>query len=190
MLLATIVLLAQTVSPPPPDPPDYLSYIAEVKAAGATEDAQAELLMVAGMMAGETVLEFPKNEETGNYGMKYNSTTCPRPGLSKEELARLRKESDDRIAPILKTLRSVADADHSGFISSKEGSAVRRTFEFGARLSYLAKAEGPDRNRLCKLLPVTPAEFDRQLLAYAAFVKAFSGTPVRYLPPVPTLQPQ
>ena len=187
MLTVTVVLLAQMASTLPADPPDLVAYVEKVRSAGATEDAQGSLHMVAGIITGDTLLQFPKDADSGEYGNSYMNTACSRPGLSTQELARLRKDSEDRARPVLKVLRSAADADASGFISSAEGWALRRNFEFGAKLAFLAEKEGADRERLLALLHVTPAEFDGQLAAYSRLVAAFSGTPVRFLPPPPAL---
>ncbi|MHB1048035.1 MAG: hypothetical protein ACYC4P_18695 [Thermoanaerobaculia bacterium] len=187
MLAVTLALLAQMASSSPADPPDLLAYIDKVRSAGATEDAQGSIHMVAGIMTGDTVLQFPKDADSGEYGNSYMNSSCVKPGLSSQELAQLRKDAEDRTRPVMKVLKSVADADASGFISSAEGWGLRQTFEFGAKLAFLVEKEGKDRERLLKLLHVTPAEFDSQLAAYSRLVTAFSGTPVRFLPTVPVL---
>ena len=187
MLTLTVVLLAQMASSVPADPPDLVAYVEKVRSAGATEDAQGSLHMVAGIMTGDTLLQFPKDSDSGEYGNSYMNTSCPKPGLSTQELAQLRKESEDRTRPVLKVLRTVADSDTSGFISTAEGWALRRNFEFGAKLAFLVEKEGKDRERLLKLLHVTPEEFASKLAAYSRLVAAFSGTPVRFLPPAPVL---
>jgi len=187
MLSILLVIAGQVAVTPSPDPPDLAAYIADVRAAGATEDAQGALQMVAGIIAGDSILEFRKGE-SGEYGNSYSSATCMKPGLSKEELASLRKEAADRRAPVLKALRFFADADSSGFVSSKEGWAVRHTFEFGAKLAFLIEKEGRDKERLSKLLHVGASEFDASVELYSALVKALAGVPVRYLPAAVALE--
>jgi hypothetical protein len=187
MLSLLLVMAGQISAAPTLDPPDLAAYIADVRAAGATEDAQGSLQTVAGIIAGDTILEYRKGD-TGEYGTSYSSTSCPKPGLSAEELAQLRKELADRRSPIFKVLRVVADADSSGFVSSKEGWSVRRTFEFGAELSFLVEKEGRDKDRLCKLLHVTASEFDASLEHYRAMVRALAGVPVRHLPSAVALE--
>lgn len=187
MLSILLVIAGQVAVAPTPDPPDLAAYIAEVRAAGATEDAQGALEMVTSIIAGDSLLEFRKGE-SGEYGNSYSNATCMKPGLSSEEMASLRKEAADRRAPVLKALRHFADTDGSGFISSKEGWSVRRTFEFGAKLSFLVEKEGRDKDRLCKLLHVGASEFDASVERYSALVKALAGVPVRYLPPAVALE--
>ena len=187
MLAILLAIAGQVNATQTPDPPDLAAYIADVRAAGATEDAQGAIQMVAGIIAGDTVLEFRKGD-SGEYGNSYSSATCAKPGLSAEELASLRKEAADRRNPVFKALRLFADADNSGFISSKEGWSVRRTFEFGAKLAFLVEKEGRDKDRLCKLLRVSGPEFDASLERYNALVKALAGVPVRYLPPAIALE--
>ena len=186
-----LALLALFVSPlvvePKAQPPDFLAYVEEVRKAGATEEAQSALFSVAVIMVVDNVLEFPKDPKTGEYGKSYRSTSCPVPGLSKEAKARLAEESSARREPVFKRLREIADADHSGFVSTREGWEIRRTFEFGVELATLVTKEGTDRSVLCKLLHVTPSEFDERLRGYSSLVKVFSDVTVRYLPAVPPL---
>jgi hypothetical protein len=183
LVLTGLPLLAE----PAAQPPDFLSYVEEVRKAGATEEAQSALLSVAVIMVGDSVLDFPKDPKSGEYGKSYRSTSCPRPGLSKEARSKLAEDAAARREPVLKRLREIADADHSGFVSTREGWEVRLTFEFGAELADLVPKEGTDRSMLCKLLHVTPAEFDQRLQGYSSLVKAFSGMTLRYLPAVPSL---
>jgi hypothetical protein len=185
MLTLLILAALPLVAEPKADPPDFLAYVEEIRKAGETEEAQSALLSVAVIMVGDSILEFPKDPKTGEYGKSYHSTSCFLPGLSREERLKALKETSTRREPVLRRLREFADADHSGFVSTREGWEVRRTFEFGAELSALVPKEGTDRSVLCKLLHVTPAEFDELLKKYSSLAKAFSGMTVRCLPAVP-----
>ena len=189
-MIAQLLLAATPLVATPPAPPaDFLAYVEEVRQAGATETARSELVMVASIMAGTSVFEFRKDPQTGSYYQSYRSTSCPAPGLSAAERQKLFAEITARVEPVLKRLRAFADTDRSGFVSTAEGWEVRRTFEFGAELAALVPQEGTDRATLCKLLHVTPAEFDRRLEAYNALVRWFAGTEVRFLPAVPASFP-
>jgi hypothetical protein len=186
-----IGLLFLAVSPllatPPAQPPDFLAYIDEIRKAGASEDAQAQLRGVASIMVGNSIIDFPKDPVTGRYGKSYRSTSCPAPGLSREAREKLLADAAARVEPVFKRLREFADTDHSGFVSTREGWEVRLTFEFGAELADLLPQEGKDKAKLCKLLNVTSSEFDQRLKAYRSFVEWFANMKVRYLPPVPAI---
>ncbi|HVN76937.1 MAG TPA: hypothetical protein VMT19_11505 [Thermoanaerobaculaceae bacterium] len=187
-MIALLVLAASPLlAEPPAQPPDFLAYMEEVRKAGATEDAQSALRTVAWIMVGDAIIEFPKDPETGGYGHSYRSTSCPAPGLSKEAREKLVADAVARTEPVLKRLREFADTDRSGFVSSREGWEVRLIFEFGAELADLVPKEGTDKAKLCKLLNVTPAEFDQRLEAYRSLVRWFAGMKVRYLPPIPAM---
>lgn len=187
-MLALLILFASpVVVEPRAEPPDFLAYVEEIRKAGATEEAQSALFGVAVIMVGDSILEFPKDPKTGEYGKSYHSTSCPLPGMSKEARSKALEEASTRREPVLTRLHEFADADNSGFVSTREGWEVRRTFEFGAELSALVAKEGTNRSVLCKILHVTPAEFDELLERYSSLVKVFSGTTVRYLPAVPLL---
>jgi hypothetical protein len=187
-VIALVILgLSALAGEPPAQPPDFLAYVEEIRRAGATEEAKSALRMVAGMLVGDGVIEFPKDPETGLYGRSYRSTTCPAAGLSKEAREKLVADINARLEPVFERLKQFADTDHSGFVSTREGWQVRSTFEFGAELAALVPNEGRDKTRLCKLLHVTPAEFDQRLSAYRALVQWFTGTKVNYLPPAPVI---
>ncbi len=187
-MLGTIVLLASGITAgTPPLPADFSAYVEEVRRAGMTEDARGNLIMVAGIMVGDSVVDFPRDPASGGYGRAYRSTSCPAPGLSAEARAKLARELAARHGPVIERLRAVADADRSGFVSTNEGWELRRTFEFGAQLAALVPLEGADTAKLAKLMNLTPAEFERRVAAYGALVRAFSGMDVRFLPAVPAL---
>jgi hypothetical protein len=187
-MFASMVLLASGITAvTPPAPADFSAYVEEVRKAGMTESARGDLRMVAGIMLGGTVVEFPRDPASGGFGRAYRSTSCPAPGLSAQARAKLAEEAAAREAPIVERLREVADTDRSGFVSTSEGWELRRTFEFGIQLAAMAPREGGDRAKLAKLMNVTPAEFEQRLTAYGALVRAFSGLPVRYLPGIPPL---
>lgn len=163
-MLGTIVLLASGIRAGiPPVPADISAHMMEeVRRAGMTESSRSDLLMVAGIMVGGTVVEFPSDPATGGYGRAYRSTSCPAPGLSAQARAKLAREVAVRREPVIKRLREVADTDRSGFVSTSEGWELRRTFEFGVQLAALVSREGTDRAKLCKLMNVSPAEFERR----------------------------
>ncbi len=189
MLGVLILLAAPIAGAAPPQPADFVAYMEEARRAGMTEDARDNLNMVAGIMVGSTVVEFPRDPASGGYGRAYRSTSCPAPGLSAEARAKLDREWAARREPVVTRLREVADADRSGFVSTREGWELRRTFEFGVQLAALVPREGADRARLCKLMNVVPAEFDQRLAAYAALVRAFAGLEVPFLPAAAAVPP-
>lgn len=189
MLGALILLASPIAGAAPPQPADFVAFVEEARRAGMTEDARDNLNMVAGIMVGGTVVEFPRDPVSGGYGRAYRSTSCPAPGLAAEARAKLDREWAARREPVVTRLREVADADRSGFVSTSEGWELRRTFEFGVQLAALVPREGTDRVRLCKLMNILPAEFDQRLAAYAALVRAFAGMEVRFLPAASAVPP-
>jgi hypothetical protein len=168
-------------------PPDLAAHIEELKKNGATESAYGDLLMIAGILVGDTILSFPKDPITGEYGMSYRNKVsyCPRPGLPSSELATMRAEAEKRIRPVLDRLRKIADADHSGFVSTAEGSHLRRVFEFGARLAAVAEHEGHEQPQLQKILHVSPEDFASLLSSYRELVVRLADLHGLSIPVVP-----
>lgn len=186
-MLICAVLLLPLLSQALSIPPDLAAHIEELKKNGATERAYGDLLMVAGILVGDTILSFPKDPSTGEYGMSYRNRVsyCPRPGLPRSELASMSTEAEQRIRPVLDRLRKIADADHSGFVSTAEGSYLRRAFEFGARLADVAEHEGYEQPRLREILHVSPEDFASLLSSYRELVVRLADLHGLSIPVVP-----
>jgi len=187
MVFVTLFVAVRILAQAAPVPADLAEYLEEIKRSGASESARSALEMVATMVLGETILTFPKDAESGEYGMRYGNKTssCPTRELSAEEKARLQADWDRRLQPVFRVLREAADKDLSGFVSTAEGSELRRVYEFGAYLSFLAEHETHDKARLCELLHVSPQRFDSSLASYRALVPKLYGMPGVTVPMVP-----
>jgi hypothetical protein len=160
-------------------PADLRAYLEEIKAAGLTEQAASSLRMVAAIEAGETILEI-ETDETGKIsGRSFTATLCPRPGMSEEAQAQLRKqmqEMDAKVESEMARLRPLADRDGSGFVSSKEGSQLRHLYEFGKSVLVVTANGLRDGEQVAEKLQM-PLEMLRRDLAGYAEIKGLASIP-------------
>ncbi len=150
---------------------DFDQYVAEVREQGMTESAQGDLATIASIMAGSVILEFRRNETTGEYGRSYQNTTCPLPGADDKEVTRwkagLRAKSDSTAA----VYKTIADLDASGFVSTSEAAVFRRLIEFALGYNQLVSAVGNDSWSLARALYVSESEMPSLKEEYLALRK-------------------
>ena len=167
------------------DPRDFTEYVAQVRSAGATEYAQGEPTGVAEIILGQSIVDFPK-EEDGTYpGTSYTSATCPPPGASEEEQARLEEVAERKQRPVVARLKEIADTDHSGFVSTMEAASLRDVVLFGLKAGHLARKETSDPARLREFLSVSEEKFRSSLESYARLLKSLGAMSGEILQPVP-----
>jgi len=161
---------------------DFDRYVAEVREQGMTESARDDLATIASIVAGSVILEFRRNETTGEYGRSYQNTTCPLPGADDKEVTRwkagLRAKSDS----ITTVYKAIADLDASGFVSTSEGALFRRVIEFALGYNQLVSAVGNDPQSLARALYVSESEIpslkeEYLVLRKRAMHKGVSGWP-------------
>lgn len=181
-LLATLVLAQAT-----PVPADLAAYIEEIRQSGCTESAGSELQGVAGILVGETILTFPRDPSGRTYGNSYRSSedSCALPGPSSPKPEALRTDRERTKQAVLSRLRVVADTDHSGFVSTNEGSHLRRVYEFGAKAAFLTSQEGRKKADLLDLLHVSEAELGSLSAEYRDLAASLSGLSNLSLPEIP-----
>jgi hypothetical protein len=140
-------------------PPELADYLEKIRASGMSEGAESSLRMIASLRIGQTLLTFEKEAETGLYGRTYTSGTCPRPGMTPEQLEALKKTTLESSQKEMDRLKPLADLDHSGFITTEEGARFRSIVEFGIEAAYICQHE-----------PCTPASVSHALgIAKPAF---------------------
>ena len=134
-------LCALVVSTPTWGDSDLETYINQARQAGMSESARGNVQMAAAMINGQASLVFSESEPGGRWWGSYRSNACPVPGLSAAQQAERNERLVQELAPAVEVIRALADADHSGFVSTAEGGSFRALFEFG-RLAAQVKAAG------------------------------------------------
>jgi hypothetical protein len=155
MATAIVVLSAAPDHVRSEDTAELTAYIESIRASGMTEGAQSSVRMVAGILAGATLLTYRPDPESGQYWASYMSTSCPNPNADPPELNRWKKMKIDESGVVLQKLGPFADMDKSGFVTSNEGHEFRYLLEFGylasqalrdgeASVATVARAYGQD----------------------------------------------
>lgn len=160
-------------------PADLKAYLEEIKTAGMTEDAAGSIRMVAAIEVGATIMEI-ETDETGKLeSRQYTSALCPRPGMSEEARAQLKKEMDameEKIESEVARLKPLADTDGSGFVSSEEGHRFRRLYETGKGVLAVTTDGLRDGDKVAERLQMPVEKLQEDLAAYAA-AKVFAPLP-------------
>lgn len=151
-------------------PADLKAYLEEIKAAGMTEDAASSLRTVASIEVGATLLEITTDESGKVSSRGYTSRFCPRPGMSEEARAQLKKEMDameEKVKSEIARLRPLADRDGSGFVSSEEGMRFRRAYETGRSVLAVTADGLRDGDKVAERLRMPVERLQSDLAEYA-----------------------
>ncbi len=154
-------------------PPDLTEYVQHIWSQGASDDAYQTLSHVANILVGNHILTFPYDPEHRQYGSKYTSLTCPRPGMSSDERDQYGQELLARCAPVYARLVRFADTDGSGFVTAAEAWEVRDSFECGLKVASLSLLEGDDLDKLSGLLFISREDCLTRLTRYQTFLEVF-----------------
>ena len=177
--LAFFLLAAGSVFAGEDMPADLRAYLEEIKAAGMTEEAAGSLRTVAAIETGATLLDI-QTDEAGKIARRgYTAKFCPRPGMSEEARAELRKQMDEMNAKVereMERLKPLADSDGSGFVSSEEGMRFRRLYELGKSVLVVTADGLRDSKQVAERLQM-PLETLRQDLTAYASIKSFAPLP-------------
>lgn len=166
-------------------PYDFTAYVQHIWAQGATDNAFQAFIHVAEILVGNIILTFPYSDEHKQYTDHYSSPTCPRPGLSSEELEAYYTERTERRKVVYPDLKRFADVDNSGFVTDQEGTDLRRIFECGLKVSHLVSLEGEDLDNLAGLVHMERSGCERCLVRYQDLLLAlpdYVGTSLHLLP--------
>ena len=160
-------------------PADLRAYLEEIKATGMTEEAAGSLRTVASIEVGATILEIETDEAGKVSGRRFTSRLCPRPGMSEEARAQLKKEMDaieEKVESEVARLKPLADRDGSGFVSSEEGHRFRRLYEMGRSLLVVTEDGLRDGDRIAERLQMPVERLQTDLADYAE-IKTFAPLP-------------
>ncbi len=150
---------------------DIDKYIASIRKAGMSEGAQAHLRMTASIITGVRIISFPKDDVTGRYGISYKPPFRPGPETDSEELKRFENEYKEKINIEIEKLKSHADFDHSGFISTEEARNFRTLLESGYKVNFVLEDKGKDIIETAKALEITADELKKLTEEYNALAE-------------------
>ena len=95
------------------------------------EGAYYPLRAVAGVQLGHILINYHIDEASGLCRPRFINRVCPSPQADPEELRGQQEELQEELHEHILLLRSGADADDSGFVTTEEGARFRELFEFG-----------------------------------------------------------
>jgi hypothetical protein len=162
-ILPAQCLCAQTQTK---DSNELEEYIAKIREWRMTESARMHLRSVASILSENTILSFSKDDASGAYWKSYGSASCPDPNMDPAELKRTREEYEARIAPIISTLRSLADTDESGFVTPEEAEQFRELVEFAYQASFVAEQAGAGSENFLTGMSMDKERFERRAEEY------------------------
>jgi hypothetical protein len=134
---------------------DFDDYVASIRESGMAERAASDLRMMASILAGGAGFTATRLPD-GSVGQSYG----PPPGGRD---LRERRATASNMESWTAFLRQHADTDQSGFVTTKEGSALRRLVEMGLVADQL---KTHSLEELERAQPLSSSEAD--LAAYAA----------------------
>ncbi|HEX6791541.1 MAG TPA: hypothetical protein VF247_09545 [Candidatus Krumholzibacteria bacterium] len=184
--LAVLLLLAADGAPgaQQKESSDLEAYLAGIRAAGISEVGRGQVSMVAGICCGATILDYRKDEASGQYWPSYMSATCPKPNADPPELEKwkkLRRSETDMLADKLKLY---ADADGSGFVTTAEASEFRDLVEFGYLVAQVNRDEGTSAALIARATGASPEDVARKTKTYDALARRIAEAGVTKLPEV------
>jgi hypothetical protein len=166
-------------------PPDLERYLMTIREAGMSEGAQQALRSVAVVRIGQTLLSFEKDSTTGQYARVYHSASCPVRGATAEQLKAWREGLDKAATKEVERLRSLADFDSSGFITTEEGLKFRRLAETGLEAAYICRHDVCTQEALSTAIGLPPASLRELLGEYKDLQERAAARKIDGFPPVP-----
>jgi len=134
---------------------DFDEYVSTIRESGMSETAGSHVKGTAGIVAGSRTFTATWMPD-GSVGLGYSG---PSTGRSMRTMREIAADTESWTA----FLKQQADTDHSGFVTTKEGYALRRLVEMGLVADQLKLGT---LEELEKALPADSSEAD--LVAYAA----------------------
>jgi hypothetical protein len=146
---------------------DFDEYVASIRKTGMTESAAGSVGMVAGILSGSTTFKAIR-EPDGSVGHSYSSNMCFVPTTDaklKEKQRALQAAMATKRESWTEFLKAQADSDRSGFVSTREGAALRRQIETALSAAQLSLNS---MDELAQAIPRDRSELQADLVAYGA----------------------
>ncbi len=86
---------------------------------------------MAGVQLGHILITYHIDEASGRCQPRFTNKTCVNPKADPEQLKEQQEALQEELHEHVLLLRSGADADNSGFVTTEEGARFRELFEFG-----------------------------------------------------------
>jgi hypothetical protein len=165
-------------------PSDLESYLESIRAARISEVGRSQILTIAGICAGATILDYRKDESSGRYWPSYTSATCPKPDADPPQVEQWKKLRLSESDVLTDKLKPFADTDGSGFVTTKEASDFRWLVEFGYLVNQVNREEGTSAALIARASGYDTGEVARKVKEYDALAHKIDEAGVTKLPQV------
>lgn len=163
---------------------DLESYLEEIRLSGISEMGRADVATIANICAGATLLEYRKDDASGRYWPGYMSATCPKPDADPPQIEMWKKLRRSDADVLVDKLKPYADADGSGFVTTKEAGEFRRLVEFGYLVAQVNRSEGTSVKVITNASGYSPDEVAQKAKAYANLAGRIHDAGVTELPAI------
>ena len=184
LLIASLVLVLAASASLAGDSPDLASYIQSIRDSGMSEMARSQILSVAGISCGASILTYHADPASGRYWPGYRSAVCPKPDAEEPELTMWKTTKRSETQDMIPRLRPFADADGSGFVTTEEGTTFRFDMEFGYLADQVAREESATIEALAKASGLSVEEARAKLLHYLSLQQRIAAAGIATLPEV------
>ena len=179
-----LLLLASGSQSQTEDGSDLEAYIEEIRASGISEMGRSHVRSVSGICSGSSILEYRVDETSGRYWPSYTSATCPKPNADTVEIKEwkmLRLSEADMLA---NEFTRFADADGSGFVTTKEAADFRWLVEYGYLVAQVIRDEGPNVDFVVRASGKDVEEAVSRMEEYKALARRITEAGVTGLPDI------
>jgi hypothetical protein len=163
---------------------DFEEYVGEIRKAGMSEGASGNLRSMASLLSGSSTLTATRTPE-GDVLRSYRSNTCFMRTTDERVLEKqraLRESIQAKRDVWVEFLRTRADTDGSGFVSTEEGRSLERVVELGLIASQLMIS---NVGELAEALQAEEAEVAADIPAYSRLLAAAKEQGLEGMPELP-----
>ena len=185
VVLAALVVFAFTqVAGAQQKGSDLEAYIEGIRTSRISETGRSQVLSVACVCAGATILEYHKDADSGRYWPSYTSATCPKPDADPPQVVMWKKLRSSDADMLTDKLKPFADADGSGFVTTKEADDFRWLVEFGYLVQQVNRDEGTKASLIARASGLSTADVAQRVKSYDALAHRVHDAGVTELPQV------
>jgi hypothetical protein len=166
------------------DGADLAAYLEQIRASGISEVGKADLATIASICAGGTLLEYRMDEASGRYWPGYMSTTCPKPNADPPEIERWKQLTRSESDVLVGKLKRFADADESGFVTTREASDFRFLVEYGYLVAQVIRDQGAKMELVVRASGKDLETATRDIARYRALASQLGQAGITCLPDV------
>jgi len=150
-----------------------------------SERAFTILLTLADVRCGDALLICEGDASAHAYKVVYTDASCPAPGANPDSLRLIHLQRMKQHDSELEALKDVADADHSGFISTEEAMSLQTLIEFGCKFPTVVQCERSDTALVRYAMHMNRVELRQTIEDYRDLSSRLASKGLSPLPVIP-----